>query len=411
MLKIVLNQKDRIGFGPFELDRPALVLTREGKALDTPKRSLALLARLLENPDRVVTKQELMDSVWGETHVSPTSLGEAMSRLRHSLGDNANHPVYIQTVRGRGYRFIGTRRGAGQLIRGRWSPAALAASLVLLITVGVLRSRAKEPESSFLVRLSENGEVTEVLPLPHLDIAALALAPDGRRLALAVESPTSTDIWVFDPAVESLVQISEGGQNMEIVWSPDGEYLVYATDVGGSFDLVRRRVDRRGPIETLLSAPGDQFPESYSSDGLTLIYSHTTETAGLDLATLSLDGQGKWTSRPLRATRAHEYLAASAPGNKALAFVSNESGRWDAYVQSLEPGAEPVRISDGGGVRDVFWSTDGKAIHYLEDGQLVSIPVGPGSLPKPGGRTRLRTPVHITRVEAAPGGGFIAAVS
>ncbi|MGH9200873.1 MAG: winged helix-turn-helix domain-containing protein, partial [Vicinamibacterales bacterium] len=71
-----------------------------------PPRALALLATLIARPGLVASKQELMDAVWPDTFVTESSLLEAVGLLREALGDDRRHPIYIQTVHRRGYRFI-----------------------------------------------------------------------------------------------------------------------------------------------------------------------------------------------------------------------------------------------------------------------------------------------------------------
>ncbi len=77
-----------------------------GRATSLPPRVLALLEYLLQHPEEVVGKQELIDAVWPDTVVAETSLSEAIKILRQELGDDPHRPTYIQTVHRRGYRFI-----------------------------------------------------------------------------------------------------------------------------------------------------------------------------------------------------------------------------------------------------------------------------------------------------------------
>lgn len=92
-------------FGEFEFD---------GERLDSPEgpielqpRPLALLSHLLRHRDRIVSKQELLDSVWEGVVVSDTALSSALKDLRRGLGDTGSSQSWIETRRGRGYRFVG----------------------------------------------------------------------------------------------------------------------------------------------------------------------------------------------------------------------------------------------------------------------------------------------------------------
>ncbi|HEY7292740.1 MAG TPA: winged helix-turn-helix domain-containing protein [Vicinamibacterales bacterium] len=93
-------------FGPFVFDRSAQLLAREGQEVPLPPRVLGVLDVLAARPGEIVTKQEIIETVWKDAFVSDTSLSEAISFLRQALGDDPQQPSYIQTVHRRGYRFL-----------------------------------------------------------------------------------------------------------------------------------------------------------------------------------------------------------------------------------------------------------------------------------------------------------------
>ena len=95
-----------VRFGPFLFDRVNRILMRGDEEISLPPRAVGILEYLMERRGEVVSKQELMDVVWKESYVSDTSLTEAVSLLRQSLGDTPQDPSYIQTVHRRGYRFV-----------------------------------------------------------------------------------------------------------------------------------------------------------------------------------------------------------------------------------------------------------------------------------------------------------------
>jgi serine/threonine-protein kinase len=93
-------------FGPFRFDRNNQILWRGDDEVKLPPRALAILNMLLERTGSVVSKRALLDNVWKETHVTETSLTEAVSLLRQALGDDPQRPTYILTAHRRGYRFV-----------------------------------------------------------------------------------------------------------------------------------------------------------------------------------------------------------------------------------------------------------------------------------------------------------------
>lgn len=90
------------------LDRRAARAYLNGKPLDLPNRTLALLEYLLCHPDELITRQRIISSVWAmDDLVGERMVDHRIWELRRILRDDPENPRYIETVPGRGYRFIG----------------------------------------------------------------------------------------------------------------------------------------------------------------------------------------------------------------------------------------------------------------------------------------------------------------
>ncbi|MEP6946148.1 MAG: winged helix-turn-helix domain-containing protein [Acidobacteriota bacterium] len=81
-------------------------LFKDGEPVTVERKAFQVLAYLLENPGRLVTKEELLESVWKESFVTPNVLTRVITQLRKALGDKAQDSRYIETVPTHGYRFI-----------------------------------------------------------------------------------------------------------------------------------------------------------------------------------------------------------------------------------------------------------------------------------------------------------------
>ena len=101
-----MNQLPVYRFDGFEVDPGAWRLSRDGQEVDLDPVVLRLLIYLIANKDRLVTRQELMDTVWGDTVISESAINQAVARLRKALGDHSANPRYLETVHSKGYRFI-----------------------------------------------------------------------------------------------------------------------------------------------------------------------------------------------------------------------------------------------------------------------------------------------------------------
>lgn len=94
-------------FGDVEVDTVGHTLTRAGVPQQIEPKAFAVLLALLEHPGELVSRDELLDSVWGHRHVTPGVLTRAIAQLRAVLEDDHHHPRYIQTRHALGYAFIG----------------------------------------------------------------------------------------------------------------------------------------------------------------------------------------------------------------------------------------------------------------------------------------------------------------
>ncbi|HXV59236.1 MAG TPA: winged helix-turn-helix domain-containing protein, partial [Vicinamibacteria bacterium] len=95
-----------VRFGPFEYELETGILRRNGADVAVPRRAAHILARLLERPGELVSKEDLLEAGWPGVAVSDQSLNEAVKVLRRILEDDSREPTYIQTVYGRGLRFL-----------------------------------------------------------------------------------------------------------------------------------------------------------------------------------------------------------------------------------------------------------------------------------------------------------------
>jgi len=178
-----------VRFGVYEVDLQTGELRKRGLRLRLQEKPFQILARLLEHPGEMVTREELRQALWpADTFVDfDNSLNAAINKLREALGDSADHPRYVETLPRRGYRFIypveGVNNGAngapatdGVTSRGvtqepgrrhRWG--AVVASVVglaaVLVALGSSRVRDRV--------LRSVGAVRE----PPLQIQSIAVLP------------------------------------------------------------------------------------------------------------------------------------------------------------------------------------------------------------------------------------------
>jgi DNA-binding winged helix-turn-helix (wHTH) protein len=115
-------------FGPFVLDRQGARLLRDGKPVEIAPKTLGLLEYLAQRPGEMVSKDDMLDAVWGHRFVSDSVLKVAINGLRAALGEDAREPRWVHTVPRRGYRFASDVQVLGPT--GQTLPAGSLAALL-----------------------------------------------------------------------------------------------------------------------------------------------------------------------------------------------------------------------------------------------------------------------------------------
>jgi TolB-like protein/DNA-binding winged helix-turn-helix (wHTH) protein/Flp pilus assembly protein TadD len=162
-------------FDDFLADPETWRLTRDGQEIHLEPVVLKLLIYLIANRTRLVTRQELMDTVWGDTVISESALTKAVARLRKALDDDSADPRYLETVHSQGYRFIADveeadhRDGAGspsRKARARTVGLRLLAGVAGATMIGLAILWLGEPQQEDLQ--DEAIGSLAVLPLHNL---------------------------------------------------------------------------------------------------------------------------------------------------------------------------------------------------------------------------------------------------
>ncbi len=108
------GSRGSLEFAGFRFDLDSQRLWRGDCEVSLKPKMSAMLIVFITQPERLISKDELLGSVWRNTHISPETLRSTLRELRHVLGDDAQAPQLIETVHGRGYRFIAPVQRADQ---------------------------------------------------------------------------------------------------------------------------------------------------------------------------------------------------------------------------------------------------------------------------------------------------------
>jgi len=185
-----------VRFGPYEVDLDSGDLRKFGYRIRLQPKSFLVLRALLGHPGELVTREELRTQLWAEnTFVEfESSLNVAVRRLREALGDQAQDPVYIETVPRHGYRFVGAVEPLVPVAAGLSDAHGILASTSVLREAGGIHLLASAPSiPAIAAPKSPAGTSWKLLALALLvlvAISAILLRRAGTRHSYGPVTPS-----------------------------------------------------------------------------------------------------------------------------------------------------------------------------------------------------------------------------
>ena len=192
----------------------------------------------------------------------------------------------------------------------------------------------------------------------HLD-----LSPDEQRIVLEIQGDDGKwDIWIYEvDRGGGQVLLTTKGNNVSPVWSPDGEWIFFASDRRGNNDIWKRRADRSLEAELVLDTDAPVNPSSISADGAMLLFNNGLRPSR-DVGILALDTDQE--PEMLVDTAADEAWGSFSPDGRFFAFQADDTGQYEVNVREVSSGRTfPVSTSTRGG-RIPRWSQDGREIYF-----------------------------------------------
>jgi Tol biopolymer transport system component len=174
------------------------------------------------------------------------------------------------------------------------------------------------------------------------------------------------DIWLLDLARPVPTRFTFGpSSNQSAVWSPDGSRIAFGSNRSGPVDIYVKSASGAGEERPLLISSGlFKNPSQWSPDGRFLVYSDPLPATGWDLWLLPVEGDHE----PIRylCTAFNESGGYVSADGRWMGYTSDESGRWELYVQSFpEPGSK-YQVSSNGATQGsyLWWVRDGQELIY-----------------------------------------------
>jgi len=249
-------------------------------------------------------------------------------------------------------------------------------------------------QGNVLVWVDRQGAVEPLGAPPH-PYRSPRLSPDGQRVALRI-GPANADshIWIYEVTRGTLTRLTFERRNVAPTWMPDGTRVTFgsgnAANPGGLF---WKPADGSGVAEQLLASGR---PGSWSPDGRVLAFTDFSTSDSIDIWLLPIEGER--TAQAFLATPFNEGGAVFSPNGRWLAYVSDESGRYEVYLRPYPgPGGKRQISAEGG--REPVWARNGELFYRNGDKMMA---VGIETEPE----FRIGKPQPIFEGQYAPGNWY-----
>jgi eukaryotic-like serine/threonine-protein kinase len=345
-MAIQFGPQHRLVFGPFELNASTGELRKRGVRVRLPGQPFQILLLLLSHSGETVTRDQLREHIWSDgTFVDfEAGLNAAMAKLRRALGDSADNPRYIETVSGRGYRFLAkldslasdepaTHTSCG-------APRAPENTSEIGKQVDLIRKHSR-PWRWFAVTLS-----CAVLS------AALAWWLHGSH-------PSPPSLWHLAPLTTSAAL--EDWPSL----SPDGKLVVYSADpaFNGKVDIYLKRIEGGIPIRLTSDGEGNRMPD-FSPDGSRIVFRSNRNGGGIYQMPV-FGGEVQLVTRGglnPKFSPDGQQIAYWSGSETVGAAVAGSGSVWVVPVH----GGEPTRIASKlTSARMPVWTPDGQSLLFV----------------------------------------------
>jgi eukaryotic-like serine/threonine-protein kinase len=217
--------------------------------------------------------------------------------------------------------------------------------------------------TSELVWLDRTGKELGKVGQPDA-YGEVALALDGSRVAYSLnDARTETrDVWVRDLARDTASRLTfDPANDYSAVWSPDGGLILFTTTRSGYANCMAKAANGTGDEKLVYKEDGVNItPRDVSRDGRWLLLGRFAQGEQPGTLVVSADGTG---SAVRVAGSGSQQAGQFSPDGRFIAYMSNETGSLEIYVQTWPLGGGKWQISNGGGVLP-RWRGDGKELFY-----------------------------------------------
>ncbi|HEY4099323.1 MAG TPA: protein kinase [Gemmatimonadales bacterium] len=212
-----------------------------------------------------------------------------------------------------------------------------------------------------------DGPVRQIVPDPRFYLHP-RLSPDGKRIAVEITNAGLHDIWVLDVATATLTRMTHSGNNTQPEWTADGSHLVFlqTTDSTAGAAVAEQPTNFLGDATVIAPSVPERTDAIPTPDGHSIL---TFDRASL-VTRLVIHRIGDSIAATWDAVHGQVFDGQFSPDGHFFAYISDESGAFEAYLRTWPDSSAKVQVSSGGAA-EMRWSPDGRTLYYVSGNKLI----------------------------------------
>ena len=218
-----------------------------------------------------------------------------------------------------------------------------------------------------------NNKEEKIIDLPPKNYMEPKMSPDGNELALVVREGVEFNIYIYNIERKSLRKFTFGGQNRTPTWSADGKKIIYMKVLpGAGSGIYIKNADGSNAEVEVFRYKERMYIDGWTRDQSTVIVQTLSGNKQTDIYYLKLGNEK--TLHPFLETNNDEWTSSLSSDGKWLAYVSSESGTYQAYIQSFPEKGGKWQISVNG-ASAVAWAPDLKTVYFESNSIIYGVPI------------------------------------